>query len=874
MTKIPTGETKLLTCPVRGELSASSLAKDGVTATEESRRVDFLHYLVSRGYPPENIAVESVVIKNLGESGRNKLRADVIVYDCDKGDLVKKDISDRISSAILVAEIKRDSKSSKSGISNQLEPALVQMPRMDTLGVYWDDVNRAMFTKKMVKKAGVDHVEVEQDDIANLPKFGSEYKSEPITIEKLAPPTNLVSLLFGIANIMRSHGINDESMRYRETVKLILARYCDEREARSSTSHELSLQVLKGKDPKFLPRVEKIYETAAKRYVRAKTLFGPKRGSELPERTLREVIKHIQGVDFTSASNETMQQVFMSFVPSVFKKSLDQYFTPIGLIETMISFAQIGPNDTVLDPAMGTADFLTAAMEFRSQLGDDDIVQRIFGADFDQKAYDLAVVNMILNKDGQSNLKCIDSIERHKEWGQSIDVALCNPPFGEKSTEKRSEVLRNYDLGKKWVYREAANYWEITSETTNSQHLGILFIERCFKALSEGGRMAIILPEGYLCTQSYGYIRSWILANMRIVALIELPRRIFTKSDADLRGNIVLLQKLSESDLVEVQKRDYPIYTDIIRRVGFKMGKGFRPEVKRDTKTGLEIRNDENEPVVDSDFVDTQTRFKEFVDKTKVFDPLSEHPANYDSWRGAKFSDVQSHPSLDLKARRLSVRAIENINYIKSHDHVRLSEIAEVVDQKIDISKAMSSELRLVEGIDIRAVEGLVTPQYPLHAWEIVERKQKNVFPLSYLDIVVGLVRPERRNIGLLLDKGNDIVAAPDGVAIVRLLEGHGEYFSQYWLFQALRQERTRLQLWTGSGGTSYGKLNSEHINSVVLEKPTKEEISKISTSVEKWAHSVELSAAAWNEIGTNSDRYPIINSPIFGLEPVDDSWS
>jgi type I restriction enzyme M protein len=82
--------------------------------------------------------------------------------------------------------------------------------------------------------------------LANLPRFGVFYKATPITLAKLAPPTNLVSLLFGIANIMRSHGVNDESLRYRETVKLILARYCDEREAKLNPFGELALQVLPG----------------------------------------------------------------------------------------------------------------------------------------------------------------------------------------------------------------------------------------------------------------------------------------------------------------------------------------------------------------------------------------------------------------------------------------------------------------------------------------------------------------------------------------------------------------------------------------------------------------------------------------------------
>ena len=70
-----------------------------------------------------------------------------------------------------------------------------------------------------------------------------------------------------------------------------------------------------------------------------------------------------------------MQQVFMSFVPTVFKKNLDQYFTPVTLIQTMVEMTRVGPNDKVADPAMGTADFLTATMDYRTKKGDSEIIQ-------------------------------------------------------------------------------------------------------------------------------------------------------------------------------------------------------------------------------------------------------------------------------------------------------------------------------------------------------------------------------------------------------------------------------------------------------------------------------------------------------------------
>ena len=131
-------EEVLLVCPVRGALGASALAKDGLTSTEEARRVDFLHFLVDeRNYPIKRIRVEIVTVKNLGESGRNQLRADVIVYDCAWISIATKTMQEQLGHAILVAEIKRDSSKKKKGIACQLEPALRLLPRLDTVGVYW-----------------------------------------------------------------------------------------------------------------------------------------------------------------------------------------------------------------------------------------------------------------------------------------------------------------------------------------------------------------------------------------------------------------------------------------------------------------------------------------------------------------------------------------------------------------------------------------------------------------------------------------------------------------------------------------------------------------------------------------------------------------
>lgn len=848
--------TPLLRCPIRGLLTVTALAKDGLTINEEARRIDCINYLIDRRYPKSHISVETVVLRQLGESGRNKLRCDIVVYKRPVNELNALSFERRLEYAVLVAEIKRDSSKQGSALSFQLEPAMRQLPGMKVMGVYWDDVNRLLFTKELTETDGSEKIVINKDDLANIPEYGQAYKAKPITVDTLTYPENLVGTLFGLANIMRSHGVNDEHTRYKETVKLLLARYCDEKVA-FSEDNVLKLQVMKGDDPGFRKRVDDVYKVAAQRYSNAKTLFHPYDISELEDRTLKKVIEAIQGINLSSAANETMQQVFMSFVPAVFKKTLDQYFTPLTLIKAVVDMMNIGPNDKIADPAMGTADFLTSAMEYRVKKGDSDIAQRIFGVDKDQKAYDLAVINMILNRDGQSNLVCDDSIENHRLWAGQMNVVLCNPPFGARSLETRAEVLKHYDLGYVWK-KDENQRWVKTEELLPAQQLGILFIERCYKMLTDGGRMGIILPEGYLCTPTYGYVREWILSHFQIMNLTELPRRIFTKSDADLRSNILVARKFKVDNLKEILTSSYPISTALVRNVGFKMGKGFSPTYARDPATGLELRDEENQRIISSDFESVKTNFQDY---------LKVSPANRE-WNGATVNHILSHPNLDMKPRRLMPKALNNLRKIAKQKHLNLHEIADVigVTKQIGIDYELEQPVRLVEGMDIRATEGTIVPQQPCRAWEVLERKSRNVYELQYKDIVIGLVRPERRNIGLLLDDHKDIIGSPDGVAIVRVKKEFVDKYPVEWLFAALRSERSRLQLWTESGGTSYGKLTPDHIRNLMLVTPEQHEIQEIANSVRRWASGVEASFAAWQVIGDPEDRVPIINSAINGL--------
>ncbi|MCH8844734.1 MAG: hypothetical protein IID61_17365, partial [SAR324 cluster bacterium] len=123
-----------------------------------------------------------------------------------------------------------------------------------------------------------------------------------------------------------------------------------------------------------------------------------------------------------------------------------------------------------------------------------------------------------------------------------------------------------------------------------------------------------------------------------------------------------------------------------------------------------------------------------------------------------------------------------------------------------------------------------------------------------------------------LLDEGDDVVGSPDGLAVVRVKEGLEKDYPTEWLFAVLRSEQIRLQLWTESGGTSYGKLDADRIREVLVPVATANERKFIAGKVQAWAASVKANIVAWSEIGIEGDRRPILNSPLTGLFDDDES--
>jgi len=115
-----------------------------------------------------------------------------------------------------------------------------------------------------------------------------------------------------------------------------------------------------------------------------------------------------------------------------------QFFTPEKVVRFMVKLAALEPTDVVLDPACGTARFLTNAMEdMVSKVSGVDVEgqidrikkKQLFGTDDDLNVAKLAKMNMYIHNDGKANIQDKDGLLLFNMDGK-IDAILTNPPLG------------------------------------------------------------------------------------------------------------------------------------------------------------------------------------------------------------------------------------------------------------------------------------------------------------------------------------------------------------------------------------------------------------------------------------------------------------
>lgn len=125
------------------------------------------------------------------------------------------------------------------------------------------------------------------------------------------------------------------------------------------------------------------------------------------------------------------------------KSESGQVFTPDHITSFMYRLLRIDQNDFVLDAACGSGAFLVKSMcsmmkeagGYMTEKAQKIKREQLFGIEFDREIFALACANMLIHKDGKTNLAQLDSrTQKACEWMRSkpITKVLMNPPFERK----------------------------------------------------------------------------------------------------------------------------------------------------------------------------------------------------------------------------------------------------------------------------------------------------------------------------------------------------------------------------------------------------------------------------------------------------------
>ncbi|MBU8751512.1 type I restriction-modification system subunit M [Bacillus subtilis] len=196
-----------------------------------------------------------------------------------------------------------------------------------------------------------------------------------------------------------------------------------------------------------------------------------------------------------------------------------QFRTPRHIINMIVELIKPTPEDTIIDPAMGSAGFLVSASEYlRKNHSNLFLVEGLkehfhkymfYGNDMDTTMLRIGAMNMMLHGVDAPNIEYRDSLSEDNNEEEKYTLVLANPPF---------KGSLDYD--------SVSNDLLKVAKTKKTE---LLFLSLILRILKPGGRAAVIVPDGVLfgSTTAHKTIRKEIIDNNKLEAIISMPSGVF-----------------------------------------------------------------------------------------------------------------------------------------------------------------------------------------------------------------------------------------------------------------------------------------------------------------------------------------------------------
>ena len=367
---------------------------------------------------------------------------------------------------------------------------------------------------------------------------------------------NIQNIVKRLQNIMRKDpGVNGDAQRIEQLGWMFFLKILDDKELAKETFQDNYTPIIPQKlqwrnwaadeegitgepleqfiNNKLFPQLMNLDITSDNRAAMVRDIFSDNNNYMKNGTTIRQVINEINQIDFNKSQD---RHLFGDIYEKILKDlqsagHAGEFYTPRALTDFMAKMTDPRPEEAVFDPACGTGGFLISALEhiWNKYLEQPEQIEQLektlYGKEFKPLPYLLANTNLILHDIEVPNIYYTDSLAREytsiKKKDQ-VDVILANPPFGASVSDG---VEKNFPM---------------SFRTTESADLFVMLMIRYLK---EGGRAAIVLPDGSLTGEGVKQrIRKRLLEECNLHTIIRLPNSVF-EPYASVATNLLFFEK-------------------------------------------------------------------------------------------------------------------------------------------------------------------------------------------------------------------------------------------------------------------------------------------------------------------------------------------
>ncbi|MDV2504553.1 MAG: N-6 DNA methylase [bacterium] len=322
--------------------------------------------------------------------------------------------------------------------------------------------------------------------------------------------------------------------------------------------------------------------------------------------TVVEVVRMLEHFNLHGIDEDLNGRMFETFLNATVRgKELGQFFTPRSVVKYMTRAAKLSAGKDhlpyILDGCCGSGGFLIEAMAVivhqidgmtnlsekeRGRLKSALYKDHLFGIDGSETIARIARLNMYLHGDGGSKIFTTNTLDKDLRLdkglgterlsdieelqghlileGLRFDAILTNPPF--------SMSYKKKDASEKRILEQYKIALTEDGKLSGSIQSNVLFLERYFDLLAEGGELLTVIDNTVLNGERSQQYRNFILDNFIIRQVVSLPFNTFFRAQANVQTSILYLKRKEEDE------KQGHVFMAILNNIGHDDSQRYTPE--------------------------------------------------------------------------------------------------------------------------------------------------------------------------------------------------------------------------------------------------------------------------------------------------------